>query len=186
MPELSGEREVQAVALLLLLSERTRGRYSASSLLGLSEGVVRGLYEELKRSGHLEARRGGAKITDLGRRWLAERLKARGILGAKLIEEVEAWGFRYGGVAASLEREVRKVVAVRDAAVRSGAAMALVMKRSEKGFYLPLVEEYDLEAEASGICRVLEELPAGVSYLVVLGEKLYACVKGVLNAAAVT
>jgi hypothetical protein len=182
--ELSGEREVQAVALLLLLSEGVRGRYSASSLLGLREGVVRGLYEDLKELGYVEARRGGARITELGRRWLAERLRLRGILGAKLLEEVEAWGSKYAGAAASLEREVRRIVAARDAAVRGGAAMALIVKRSARGFYLPLVEEYDLEAGAPGVCRALEGLPEGRSYLVVLGESLYACVRGLLSAAA--
>lgn len=184
MPAASGERETRAIAFLLLLSSGVRGRYSASELLGLGQGVLRGLYRELSALGLIEVKRGGARLTERGRGWLSGALRARGILGVKLLEEVEAWGSRYRGVAASLDRDIPSVVAARDAAVRSGAAMALVVKKSERGFYLPLVEDRDLKAEAPAIHEALEELPEGASYLVVLGDALFSCVRGLLSAAA--
>lgn len=184
VPSVGGDGEVRAIAFLLLLSEGVRGRYSASELLGLGQGVLRGLYKELSTLGLIEVKRGGAKITELGSIWLREALRARGILEARLLVDVEAWGSRYKGVAASLDRHFSSIVAARDAAVRSGAVMALIAKRSGDSFYLPLVEEYDLKVEAPAIHRALEELPEGTSYIVVLGDNLYSCVKGLLGAAA--
>ncbi len=142
------------------------------------------MYRDLKELGLIEVKRGGAVITEHGKRWLKEVLRTRGILGAKLLEDVEAWSFRYKGVAASLERGIPNVIAARDAAVRSGATMALIVKRSEAGFYLPLVEDHDLKVEAPGVHKALEGLPQGTSYIVVLGSQLYSCVRGLLSVAA--
>jgi hypothetical protein len=177
-------RRVRTLAFLLLLNEGARGRYSASSLLGLGQGVLRELYRELKGLGLIEVKRGGAIITDLGKSWLKEFFRARGILGVKLLEDVEAWGFRYRGVAASLDREIPNIVAARDAAVRSGATMVLIAKKSGGGFYLPLVEDRNLKVEAPSVHKALEGLPEGTSYIVVLGSHLYSCVRGLLSAAA--
>ena len=142
------------------------------------------MYRDLSDLGLIEVKRGGAVITDLGKRWLREVLRAHGILGVKLLDNVEAWGSRHKGVAASLDRGVSSVVAARDAAVRSGAAMTLIVKKSGSRFYLPLVENHNLKVEAPGVHKALEELPEGASYIVVLGSHLYSCVKGLLSAAA--
>lgn len=178
------EKEARIAAFLLLLSSGSRGRYSASSLLGLGQGVLRGLYRELSEQGLIKVARGGARITPEGRARLQETLARYGVISAKALEEVEAWGAKYRGVAAALARSAVNVVEARDAAVRCGPTIALVVKRSDRGFYLPLVEEVDLRSEAPQIYSALEELPKAEYYLVVLGDKLYPCVKGLLNAAA--
>ena len=184
MPSAREDKEVRMIAFLLLLNEGIRGRYSASALLGLGQGVLRGLYRDMSDLGLIEVKRGGAVITDLGKRWLKEVLRAHGILGVKLLDNVEAWGSVYKGVAASLDRGVSSIIAARDAAVRSGAAMALIVKKSGARFYLPLVENHDLKVEAPGVHKALEGLPEGTSYIVVLGSHLYSCVKGLLSVAA--
>jgi hypothetical protein len=184
MPGAREDREARTIAFLLLLNEGVRGRYSASALLGLGQGVLRGLYMDLKDLGLIEVKRGGAIITERGKRWLKEVLRAHGILGVRLLDDVEAWGFKYKGVAASLDHGIPHVIAARDAAVRSGAAMALIVKKSGARFYLPLVEDHDLKVEAPGVHKALEGLPEGTFYIVVLGSHLYSCVKGLLSVAA--
>lgn len=178
------QAEAKRISLLLFLSTGVRGRYCASQVLGLGQGVIRTLYRELRELGLIDVGRGGAKVTERGRAELKAMLKRRGILGAQLLNEVEAWGVRCRGVVASLEGDVASVVAARDAAVRREALMALVIKQSPRGFYLPMVESYDIEEGAPTVYRTLLQLPEGAAYLAVLGDAIYPCVLGLLEAAS--
>lgn len=179
-----GERETRSLAFLLALTRGARGRYALSRELGLSEGILRGLYRQLESRGLIRVGRGGAQLTESGRREILRLLSEQGVKAALVLEEVEAWGRRFGGVAAALEGRVEQVVEARDEAVRAGAYMALVVEKVGGKFVLPLVEGYDLQAGAPQLYEILSLLPEADSYLVVLGDRLYPCVKGLLSALA--
>ena len=86
-------------------------------------------------------------------------------------------------MAATIEGSITSVVDARDAAIRAGAQIALIVRRRGEELYLPLVEGYDLRKEASCLYEALVSMTKGDCYVVVLGEELYPCVRGLLNAA---
>jgi len=178
------DREALTLSLLLALTGGVKGRYALSRELGVGEGVLRGLYRALREEGLIEVGRGGAWLTERGREAMQRMLAARGLKGVVVLEDVDAWGRRLRGVAGALEGRVGSVVEARDEAVRAGARMALIVENAGGRLVLPLVEECDLGAEAPQIHRALLSLPEARTYIVVLGEQLYPCVRGLLAAAS--
>lgn len=181
---MSEEREVRILTFLLALTCGVKGRYALSSELGLGQGVLRGIGAELAERGFIRVGRGGARLTSEGLRELHRLLDKWNLRGAVVLEDVEAWGRRFRGVVAAFNGKIRNVVEARDEAVRAGAHMALIVVRSERGFVLPLVEDYDLKSNAPQLYETLASLPAAPTYLIVLGEHLYPCVKGLLRIAS--
>ncbi len=178
------DRGAREIALLLALTKGVRGRYSLSEQLGLGQGVLRGVYRSLRERGLIAVGRGGARLTAEGFRELERLLRERGIARAEVLEDVEAWGRRYWGVVAALEGGIDSVVEARDAAVRAGARMALIVRREGGRLYLPGVEDYDLSSGAPSIYGALASMPPVEFCAVVLGDKLYPCVKGLLEIAS--
>lgn len=177
-------REAQVISFMLALTRGAKGRYSLSKELGLGEGVLKGIYRELRNLGLIAVGKGGAWLTSEGCRELERLLRAHGVRQAVVLDDLEAWGRRFVGVAAAIEGSIVNVVEARDAAVRAGAQIALIVKRSGGRLYLPMVEDYDLRAEAPNIYEALASMAASDYYVVVLGDELYPCVMGLLNAAA--
>lgn len=175
------EQEIRILSFLLALTRGVKGRYALSSELGLGQGVLRGISATLASRGLIKVGRGGARLTDEGLEELRKLLDKWKLRGVVVLEDVEAWGRRFRGVAAAFDGKIGNVVEARDEAVRAGAYMALIVVRSEEGFTLPLVEGYDLRSNAPQLYAALASLPAAPTYLIVLGEHLYPCVKGLLK-----
>lgn len=175
------EREARILAFLLALRGGAKGRYTLSRELGLGEGVLRGLTAEAAKRGYVQVGRGGTWLTREGLEELRRLLDKWHLVEAILLEDVEAWGRKFRGVAAALDGRIRNVVEARDEAVRAGAYMALIIERGERGFTLPLVESYDLKSNVPQLHDALVQLPLAPTYVVVLGEHIYPCVKGLLK-----
>lgn len=169
--------------LLSLSNNEVKGRYELSKELGIGEGVLRGIYQELREGGLITVGKGGTRLTPKGLEELEKMLSVNGIIHAVFLNDFEVWGRKYIGVAAALRRNVKNVVEARDAAVRSGAHIALIAKREADRIFLPMVEEYDLLQNAPQLYSVLASLPPAESYAVVLGDNLLPCVKGLIELA---
>lgn len=175
------EREIRILAFLLALTGGVKGRYALSRELGLGEGVLRGISAKLAERGLIRVGRGGAWLTEEGLAELRRLLAKWSLREIVVLEDVEAWGRKYRGVAAAFAGTVGNVVEARDEAVRAGARVALIVVRGENDFTLPLVEGYDLRSNAPQLYEVLASLPPAPTYLIVLGDHLYPCIKGLLR-----
>lgn len=179
-------RDELKIAALLALCSGVKGRYTLCKELGVREGVLKGLYEELKKEGLIEVYRGGARISAKGREALTLMLRERGIVDASVLWEVNAWGERLLGVAAALAGDVKNVVRARDVVVRAGAAMALIVKVSEGRMYLPAVEDYNIREHLPEVYEALASMPRAAAYVVALSENVYPCVVGILRLGELT
>lgn len=175
------DREVRVIAFLLALTSGVKGRYALSRELGLGEGVLRGISTELAEKGFIKVGRGGARITNEGFNELRRLLDTWNLLEVVALEDVEVWGRRLKGVAAAYAGRIGNIVEARDEAVRAGTYMALIVTRNEDGFAIPMVEGYDLRVNAPQLYQALASLPYAPTYLIVLGDQLYPCVKGLLR-----
>lgn len=174
-------RKELKIAFLLTLSSGVKGRYTLRDELGVGEGILKGLYEELKREGLIEVHRGGARISIKGREALALMLRECGVMDARILEEVNAWGERLRGVAAALTGDVKNVVKARDVVVRAGAVMALIVKVKDGHMYLPAVEDYNIKEYLPDVYGILASMPRTTVYVVALSEKIYPCILGILR-----
>lgn len=173
------------ISLMLALKDCFKGRYSLSRELGLGEGVIRRLYRELRREGLITVVRGGARLTPLGVMRLEEELRRCGIIAIKLFKPDSVMGEGLMGVVAALAASIRNVVDARDCVVRAGARSALVIKRGSGRFYLPLVEDYDLERGMPRLYAALSSMPSrSRSFVAAFAETLTPCVEGVIRVAA--
>ncbi|RLE74636.1 MAG: hypothetical protein DRJ56_07115 [Thermoprotei archaeon] len=126
MSEPSADR---VLAVLYLLSEFSRlGRYQLSRMTSLGEGVVRRVLAYLKSGGFVASSRGGALLTDEGRRLLRQLLARYGIRKLASVDVTKIVGAGYSGFGACCSPPRLGVLEIRDRVVRGGADGALILR----------------------------------------------------------
>lgn len=181
--------ELKSLLLLIILSlEGQIGRYRLKSLLGLSEheGVVRLMLNELGLEGYVEARKAGCGLTSKGEAFLQALLRGYGIIRVKDMDlkalglEGECFVLHIRG-----RRVPRRIIELRDAAVRAGADGVVLIDNEEGRLKIPAVYD-DLDLEHPAAAKKLRETFAvslGDMFLVGFSKNRWRALEGALAAA---
>lgn len=128
-------------ALILINESGKAGRKALAQRLGVGEGYLRKLLDELEGSGLITRDREGASLTEQGRKALeALRLELR------VYRDVSLEGYRGTSVIVSgAEGQIRNGLEERDEAVRFGARGAMVMVVRGRELWFPMVSNISKE-----------------------------------------
>jgi len=153
-----------AILCLIVLSEGMVSRASLAKRLNLGEGSVRSLLRRLRRAGLVEVIRAGCRLTDRGRKVLAE---LREVLVGPI--PVDAGRLTVGERdAAVVVRGAASLVGsgldVRDAALTAGAVGATTLVVGEGGLSIPSVPEVEVSLS------ITAELRSGDAVVLGTGE----------------
>jgi hypothetical protein len=191
--EMVGNLPEQKEALLLLAiqDEGYLGRYKLVLILGLPDGVTRGLLIKLARTGYVKTRKFvGRSLTPKGEKRLTELLAN---LNVHAIREIEVGDLSLGpkSVVAHIRdgaRSVRSGIEQRDAAIRAGAAGAITVIYRDGKFLLP-PDSFDISEKNQIITEKFRkefDLLEGDALVIGSGVDKWKAVGGVLAAAAET
>jgi len=175
---------------LAIQDEEHLGRYRLVLILGLPDGVTRGLLIKLARMGYLKTEKFvGRSLTPppKGEKRLTELLAN---LNAHAIREIDAGDLSLGpkSVVAHIRdgaRSVRSGIEQRDAAIRAGAAGAITVIYHDGMFLLP-PDGFDLSEKNRIIVERLRkefELLEGDALVIGSGSDKWKAVEGILAAA---
>ena len=135
---LNQEHYFRYVTLLLILFLRRDyvGRRELASIMGVGEGVVRGLISRARAEGHVLVTRAGTKISEKGVEYVEDLLRRCGVVRvgfvdlSRLICGNVCVGFVVRG-------RLDGVIRLRDEVVRSGACGALILHSHEGRLEIP-------------------------------------------------
>uniref|UniRef100_A0A7C4FDJ0 GntR family transcriptional regulator n=1 Tax=Thermofilum pendens TaxID=2269 RepID=A0A7C4FDJ0_THEPE len=171
------------VLLYLYLSGGYVGRAKLAEELGVGEGTVRGVLSRLSDLGLVERARAGARLSKRGVVLVEELLGERHVSKVSLepVEELEG-GLAVVAVVGYCRNPGAAVLKIRDAAVRGGAAGAVIAVSEGGLLKLPPGGE-DMCTYLREICGKLARLKAreGVAVIVIFGERVGRLVKGFLE-----
>jgi len=167
--------EYLRLLLLLRISKGHLGRRAIASELGIGEGVVRGLLSLARNLNHVEIKRAGVKLTELGEKFINEILYKCNIRNLKIVNKLANKICGNVCTAFLLDKEISDIIRLRDEFVKSGACGALIMRRNGE-LYIPYfdstLEQLDLE-----IAQYLKS-DESKSIAVVCGENLGKTLRG--------
>jgi len=136
----------EALLLWAIQDEGYLGRYKLVSILGLPDGITRGLLTKLARRGYLKKRRFvGSTLTTKGKNRLTKLLTDLGIREIKEID-VGTLSLAPTSIVAHIRDKaatVRSGIEQRDAAIKSGAAGAITIIFQNGKLLLP-PDRFDL------------------------------------------
>lgn len=167
------EESIAAVQIAYYVSKWRLGRRRLALWTGLTEMAVRTELERLRERGLVRFRHSGVELTPAGRRRFARFLEPIWTLA-----EVELTSLRVGDVclAAHLrDREVDRVWALRDAAIREGATGLLLLRFGSDGWSFAHNGEpirIDNPEDAGTIDAAFPDLQEGDLLLIAFGPDL--------------
>jgi len=171
------------VLLYLYLSKGYVGRARLAEELEVGEGTVRGVLKRLSELGFIERARAGVRLSRKGvvavEDFLSERLVSK--LYVEPVKELEG-GLAIVAVLSRCRNPGAAVLKIRDAAVRGGAAGAVIAVSEEGVLRLPPGGE-DMCVYLKEVCGRLAYLRArrGAAVVMVFGERMGRLVKGLLE-----
>ena len=177
----------ETLLLLAIQDEEHLGRYRLVLILGLPDGVTRGLLIKLARMGYVKTEKFvGRSLTPKGEKRLTELLAN---LNVHAIREIDAGDLSLGpkSVVAHIRdgaRSVRSGIEQRDAAIRAGAAGAITVIYHDEMFLLP-PDGFDLSEKNRIIAERLRkefEPLEGDALVIGSGGDKWKAVEGVLAA----
>lgn len=175
--------ELKNLLLLATLSLQGRtGRYRLKNILNLSEreGVVRMMLNDLKCGGYIDVNKAGCELTEKGKT-LLEKYR---IIAIKDVD-LEVLGLRHRCLAIHIRGPVtKKIIELRDTAVRAGADGAILICNEEGRLKIPTVYD-DLDVkfpEMAGQLREAFNLSTGDILLVGFSEDRWRALEGALAA----
>ena len=139
----------EALLLWAIQDEGYLGRYKLVSILGLPDGITRGLLTKLARKGYLKKKRFvGSTLTTKGKNRLTKLLTD---LGIREIKEIDAGTLSLAptSIVAHIRDKsatVRSGIEQRDAAIKSGAAGAITIIFQDGKLLLP-PDRFDLSTK---------------------------------------
>ncbi|HKM51743.1 MAG TPA: DUF4443 domain-containing protein [Candidatus Bathyarchaeia archaeon] len=178
----------EALLLLAIQDKGYLGRYKLVSIIGLPDGVTRGLLIKLARKGYVKTKKFvGRSLTPKGKKRLTELLAK---LNVHAIREIDAGDLRLGpkSVVAHIRdgaRSVRSGIEQRDAAIKAGAAGAITVIYHDGKFLLP-PDRFDISEKNPIITERFRkefELLEGDALVIGSGADKWRAVEGVLAAA---
>jgi len=181
--EASRSRVDLEVLLYLYLSRGYAGRAKLAEELGVGEGTIRGVLNRLSWLGLVERARAGVRLSRKGVAVVEE------FLGGKLVSKVYLetvreleGGLALVAVASYFRNPGTTVLKIRDAAVRGGAAGAVIAVSEEGVLKLPPGGE-DMCTYLREVCGKLTHLKArrSTAVIVVFGERVGSLVKGLIE-----
>jgi len=179
----------EALLLLAIRGERYLGRYKLVSIIGLPDGVTRGLLLKLARKDYVSTQKFvGRSLTSKGEKRLLELLTK---LNVHAIKELEVDDLSLGpkSVVAHVRdgaRSVRSGIEQRDAAIKAGAAGAITIIYHDGKFLLP-PDRFDISDKNQAISDRLRkefELSEGDALVIGSGEDKWKAMEGAIAAAS--
>jgi len=179
----------EALLLLAIRDESHLGRYKLVSILGLPDGVTRGVLLKLARKDYVSTQKFvGRSLTVRGERRLLELLAK---LNVHAIKELEVGDLSLGSksvVAHVLDgaRLVRSGIEQRDAAIKAGAAGAITIIYHDGKFLLP-PDRFDIsekDQSISGRLRKEFKISEGDVLVIGSGADKWKAVEGAIAAAS--
>lgn len=163
------------------------GRGRLEEVLGLPEGIVRGLLRRAQMAGWVKAGRAGCSITEAGKRALDESLAKMGISSAAMVsgEGLGVGPLSYGVLVSRGAEKVRLGIEQRDAAVRAGAKGVVSLTYMDGRLGIPGVCK-DMASSMPEATRVLSSafrLKEGDLLLVAFADDLWRAIEGAFSAA---
>ncbi|MEM4666409.1 MAG: DUF4443 domain-containing protein [Thermofilum sp.] len=179
----TGASEESLVLLYLYLVGTFAGRARIAEDLRLGEGTVRRILQRLSGAGLVEKIRAGSRITRRGTAYVEDFLGRMGVkrLALARVSELEG-GLALIALLGSARNPGSHVLKLRDAAVREGAAGAIIALREGRALRLPPGGE-DLCDYLRDLCSSISRL-APRSYsaaIIVFGEGFGAPLRGFLG-----
>lgn len=181
----------EAITILLALKRHGRmGRYSLSSITGISEGVVRRVLNELREQGAIRVMKGGAELTSRGEEILSAMLSNAGIV---IINEDEEFAkvFNCGckrcyALVTRRSFDESDVVRLRDIAIKNGADAVLFLRYdcSQNKFLILRLGTYfedmykDLGEKLRGLVM---NIKCDDSVMIVCGSTNYQLIKSIMG-----
>jgi len=178
----------EALLLLAIQDEGYLGRYKLVLILGLPDGVTRGLLTKLARKGYVKTKKFvGRSLTSKGEERLTELLAN---LNVHAVTEIDAGNLSLGPKNAVAHirggaRSVRSGIEQRDAAIRAGAAGAITVIYHDGKFLLP-PDGFDISERNQIITERFRkdfDLLEGDALVIGSGVDKWKAVEGVLAAA---
>ena len=181
--ENSGRRTDLEVLLYLYLSKEYVGRARLAGELEVGEGTIRGVLGRLSDLGLIERARAGVRLSKKGAAVVEEFLGERSVSKVQVepVEELEG-GLAVVAVVSCSRNPGAAVLKIRDAAVRGGAAGAVIAVSEGGALRLPPGGE-DMCAYLRGFCSKLAYLRSrkDAAVVVVFGEGMGRLVRGLLE-----
>jgi len=178
---------IDEFTILLTLYERGKaGRYFLKKILGLGEGVIRKVINELRGRNLVNVSRGGAELTQNGLNLIHEILNTLGIKNFCRIENVEKLLNINTEVICYLYHLdkrlnfIKSIVDIRDEGIRQGLLGVLILEKLNVGFKLSGTEIM-LENYSKELCKRLEglkDLESGDKVVIVCGLNMFSIIKG--------
>ena len=163
----------EVLFLWAIQDEGYLGRYRLASIVGLTDGVTRGLLTKLTRKGYIKANKFvGCTLTTKGKKRLRELLAK---LKIHEIKEIDAGNLSLASksVVAHIRGEARSVrsgIEQRDAAIKAGASGAITVIFHDGRFLLP-PDSFDLSRKNADITeRFRQEFQLSEGDVLVIGS----------------
>ncbi|UCH02435.1 MAG: DUF4443 domain-containing protein, partial [Candidatus Bathyarchaeota archaeon] len=136
--------EVKKLLLLWILNqEGPIGRYRLKELMDLSEheGIVREMLNDLKKENFILAKRLGCSLTEKGKTFFADQMKARNIVSIKAIDStiLTEQPINLGLHLRNQADKIESTMDIRDIAVRGGASGATIIFFKQNRITIPSV-----------------------------------------------
>ena len=179
----------EALLLLAIRDESHLGRYKLVSILGLPDGVTRGVLLKLAKKDYVRTQKFvGRSLTARGEKRLLELLAK---LNVHAIKELEVGDLSLGSKSAVAHvldgaRSVRSGIEQRDAAVKAGAAGAITIIYHDGKFLLP-PDRFDIsekDQSISGRLRKEFKISEGDVLVIGSGADKWKAVEGAIAAAS--
>jgi len=178
---------INEFTILLTLYERGKaGRYFLKKIIGLGEGVIRKIINDLRSRNLVNVSKSGTELTQNGINLIQEILNILGIKNFCRIENVEKLLNIKTEVICYLYHIdkklnfIKSIVDIRDEGIRQGLLGVLIIEKSSTGFKLSGTEIM-LENYSKELCEKLEKLKnleINDKIIIVCGLNMISIVKG--------
>jgi len=174
--------------LLIIRKEATVGRYRLSTMLGIPEGIVRGIMRSYEREGYIDSRpKTGTFLTKTGEARIDTIFKSADIKDMKMYN-FEVFGVGPINVVLQVQSgadKVRSGVDQRDAAVKAGATGTVILTYKGGTLKIPGTSEDMCTLSPEDSRRLLREFSLSEDdvVLVSFAEEWWQALRGALSAA---